>query len=119
MARGFKIDTSHMQARLRELPRKVDTAVDATMQLYAARGEATMKNSAPWQDQTSNARNGLFTKTIHQRNRKYGIVFAHSVPYGIWLEVRWSGKYAVISPTINQMGPEVMKTLNNMLGKIK
>jgi hypothetical protein len=36
------------------------------------------------------------------------IVLSHGVPYGIWLEVRFSGKYAIVTPAIPYWGPKVM-----------
>lgn len=71
-----------------------------------------MRTNARWTDQTSNARNGL--QAIPERPGKgsYRITLTHSVPYGIWLEVRWSGKYGIIPESVRQGGNELMTLLS-------
>lgn len=98
---------------LRTFDTRADRAISAAMSYHASRAVAYAKRNAPWQDQTSNARNGLFATA--QRNRpKYAIIIGHSVPYGVWLEVRWSGRYQIIRPTVDHEGPELMKTVSNL-----
>jgi len=41
------------------------------------------------------------------------------MPYGIWLEVRNSGAYAIILPTIRTKGREVMAGAKDLLRKMK
>jgi hypothetical protein len=79
--------------------------------------ESYMKNNAPWTDRTGNARNGLAARAYESGN-EVGIVLYHQVSYGIWLEVRWSGRYAIINPTIEEMGPRVMQQFSNLLERI-
>jgi hypothetical protein len=87
----------------------MDRVLTAATAYHATRAEAYARSNAPWTDRTSNARNGLFAKA--ERDRPYyRIIVAHSVPYGIWLEVRFSGRYAIIRPTVDHEGPELMKT---------
>jgi hypothetical protein len=77
-----------------------------------------MNFNAPWTDRTGNARQGLAAQAFDE-GANQGIVLFHQVPYGIWLEVRFSGRYAIIEPTIDVMGPQVMESLNNILGEIR
>lgn len=72
------------------------------------------KIHAPWTDQTGNARAGLAARP-YREGKEVGILVYHQVPYGIWLEVRWSGRYAIINPTIEAMAPEVMAKFNRLL----
>jgi len=97
--------------------KRMDQAIKVAIQYHATQAEAYARQNAPWADQTSNARNGLFAKT-NQRGRSYRIIVGHSVPYGVWLEVRWSGRYAIIRPTIDREGPELMRTLSQMLSRM-
>lgn len=78
---------------------------------FARRTEAYAKAHAPWQDRTGDARQGL-TAIGEQRLVRYTITLFHTVDYGIWLEVRWDGKYAIIVPTIEHMGPIFMAEMN-------
>ena len=98
--------------------KKVNDSVMAVLEYKAPEVEAHMKTNAPWQDQTGNARQGLRAEAYNQDDSK-GIVLYGQVPYQIWLEVKNSGEYAVILPTIQVMGPEVMKALEGILGRIK
>lgn len=78
---------------------------------------AYAKKNAPWTDRTGNARAGLHT--AHSIGSNYfELVVAHSVPYGIWLEVRWSGKYAIIGPTIFWGGRLMISRINSTLNRM-
>lgn len=79
--------------------------------------ESYMKINAPWTDRTSNARNGLAARA-YDENDEVGIVLFHQVDYGIWLETRFGGRYAIIDPTIEVMGPKVMARYNRLLERI-
>jgi hypothetical protein len=98
---------------------KVNDAVMAVLEQQAPRVEAHMKYNAPWTDRTGNARQGLRAQAYDSGGDTKGIVLFHQVPYGIWLEVRYSGKYAIILPTIEVMGPQVMASLEKILGRIR
>lgn len=78
--------------------------------------ENYMRTSAPWQDQTGNARNGLFARP-YVSGDEVGIVCGHSVFYGVFLETRFSGRYAVIAPTLEHMGPVVMRRFQRLLDR--
>jgi hypothetical protein len=77
---------------------------------FAAQVENYAQQNARWQDRTGQARRGL-TATGSSSITKYTIDLFHTVDYGIWLEVRWSGRYAIIIPTIEVMGPRFMAFL--------
>jgi hypothetical protein len=68
------------------------------------------QSEAPWEDRTGDARDGL-TAQAKFSFTKYTIVLFHTVDYGIWLEVRWNGRYAIIMPTIETKGHELMGRL--------
>lgn len=89
-------------------------AVEAGLELYvhhfASRVEAYAKEEAPWEDQSGDAREGLQAQA-HTNPLEYVIVLAHGVDYGIWLEVRWGGQYAIIMPTLEYMGDVLMSEL--------
>lgn len=93
---------------------RVNRAMFAAVELHASRSEESARANAPWTDRTGNARSGLRAKPFHAPNR-HGFDLFHSVPYGIWLEVRWSGRYAIIEPTIRHQGVEAMRTVAALL----
>jgi len=114
MARGksFQWDDAVIVDTLGVMDASVDRFLTAVMGKHAPDAEAYAKREAPWTDQTSNARNGLFAvPDFSERPNSYRIVVGHSVPYGVWLETRWAGRYSVLIPTVRAEGEEVMKTI--------
>lgn len=105
-------------ANIDDFDNKIDRLMTAATELHATRAEAYARANAPWNDQTSNARNGLKAVAVHERH-KHAIVVHHSVDYGIWLEVRWEGRYAIIDPTIRHEGVEVMRTVGALLATMR
>lgn len=81
------------------------------MEKWAAIAEETAQRDASWQDRTGSARAGL-TAEGHTRGFYHFIELFHTVDYGIWLEIRWNGKYAVIEPTLRKIGPAMMAHLS-------
>lgn len=72
-----------------------------------------MRANAKWTDRTANARNGLRAYPVHL-GHEYMVILSHGVPYGIWLEVRWSGKYGVIPDAVRTGGQEFMGLLSTL-----
>ena len=97
---------------------KLLAMIDSTMQYWAPRVESYMKTNASWTDRTGNARNGLAARA-YREGKEAGIVLYHQVPYGIWLEVANSGRYAIINPTIESQGPMVMEDFKGRLTRMK
>lgn len=115
---SFKWDAGTLNRNIDELNIKLDRAIHALNEFEATRGMAYMKTNAPWTDRTGAARNGLHTTTDYPR-KQYVIVFAHSVSYGIWLEVANSGDYRIIMPSVENIGHEYVRSLSNLMGKIR
>ena len=87
---------------------------------YTAPQLATyMKTNAKWTDRTGNARNGLGAK-VEVSGNKVAIVLFHSVPYGVFLELRWGGRYAIIKPTMaiggRMFADNISKLMFNKVG---
>lgn len=82
---------------------------------YANRMEIWAKQNAPWTDRTGMARAGL--RAIPEQNP--GIVgeifLTHSVPYGIWLEISYGGRWAIISKAVDYWGPIVWRGIQGMM----
>lgn len=123
-----------LRPRVRALDPKISEGVRAIMEYQAPQCQNYMRENAPWEDQTGNARNGLFAQAYSTggggRGRDaggrftagstaaHGIVLYGSVPYQIWLEVRFSGRYAIIVPTVERKGPDVMRMVNKLLARL-
>ena len=107
-------DDRNLIIALETFEQRIDMMIRFIVDYHATEGEARMKLDAPWTDRTSAARNGLHTVTSHSPGH-YTITFAHSVHYGIWLEVKFSGRDAVIMPTVISQGQALMSDLNKRL----
>lgn len=75
------------------------------------------RTNAPWTDRTGLAREGLVAE-VTNANGSLEIDLMHTEEYGIWLEIRWGAKYAIIIPTIETMGPKLYDKMNDMFGEI-
>lgn len=82
-----------------------DTILDVGVEALA-----WAKANAPWDDRTGAARAGLDVDVDSSRN-DITLTLFHTVDYGEWLETRWSGRYAIIMPTLEKFGPEIKRRL--------
>lgn len=71
------------------------------MHRLAAAMEEYAEARAPWQNRTWKARKGLYGYADKVEDDKFvaGVAHGPEVDYGIWLETRWNGRYAIIAPT--------------------
>lgn len=116
-ASTIRITKDEITPRLKAMPAKLDAGLAALMAMQSQKVQTAARNDAPWQDQTGNARQGLTAKAFKDE-RGHGIVLFHTMPYGIWLETRWSGRYQVIVPTIQTQGPQVMDSVKTLMARL-
>lgn len=88
---------------LEDLMPRIDAAVGLAFDAAEPIGTSYARQNAPWKDRTGNARNGLFARHVSDPMVMHTLVIYHSMHYGIFLEFRWSGKYAIIGPTTIHM----------------
>lgn len=70
---------------------------------------AYAKENAPWTDDTTNARQGLQGAVTWSDPEHFTIFLGHGddISYGVWLEVKQGGKFAIIVPTIMAFAPQL------------
>ena len=74
------------------------------------------KTNAPWTDRSGNARAGLTcTPRSEDGGNAFELIMAGSMFYQIFLETRFSGKYAILMPTVLAMGKVLMKRIERRL----
>lgn len=117
MSSRIEIDMGTIEARIKTIPPRLDQLIAITVANGAQKGQAMLKANAPWTDRTGMARTGL-SSTYYRGTGQHTIVMAHAVHYGIWLEIKNSGEYQVIMPTVRETGRGVMKDLRGLLGKL-
>ena len=62
--------------------------------------ETYAKQNAPWTDRTANPRQSLWCRPMRISDDAVAIILSHGMDYGIWLEICWQGRYAIIWPTL-------------------
>lgn len=78
------------------------------------------KTNAPWTDRTANARAGLHSKVeTSNDNTTFDLIVAHTVYYGLWLEVRFSGKFGIIMPTVNYVGSLMLDRIASSIQRLE
>lgn len=86
---------------------------------FAKECEAYMKANAPWEDRTGDARSELTAAADgNEVKGTLGIVLAHGVDYGVFLEFKYGGRDAIIGPTMEVMGPQLMARMSGLLDRV-
>ena len=114
----LEIDMKPLITGVTQLDNKIDRAVAGVVLNRSHQAVGWMKSNARWRDRTGAARAGLRTETSHVPKKSHTIHLMHSVAYGIWLEVRWAGRYAIIEPAIRDQGKKLMVTLNKLMARL-
>lgn len=70
--------------------------------------EAYAKYNAPWADRTGAAREGL-TAEVSVELDEVTLTLFHTVDYGEWLETIQDGQFAIIMPTLEALGAEIVR----------
>lgn len=118
MASGMKFDMSQMLQGLSECESKTLAAVHKYADTSAGKLESHAKVHAPWQNHTGDARRRLKGDSLPVENG-FKLRLAHGVEYGIWLEVANERRFAIIEPTIRQVGSsEIMPGFNRLLDRL-
>jgi len=113
---GIVMDRNDLLKTIPALVPFVDRVIAGAMKFQEPRAENYMKTNAPWTDRTTNARNGLAARYTGVNDKgEHELLLFHQVDYGIWLEVKNDGKYAIILPTVKEFGPKVMQTVKGLL----
>jgi hypothetical protein len=88
---------------------KVGVAVRAVAEYIAQKTQAEMRQGAPWEDRTGNARTGLFSVVEDAAKDLVTIWLSHghTVYYGVFLELAHGKQYAIIMPTIEANLPVI------------
>lgn len=115
---------------------RVKEAERRVAQYWSAVIEADAKQSAPWTDRTANARQSLRAYLGDEVPSKFGapdaneypaptdlardvvsLYLSHGMEYGVQLETRFNGRYAVILPTLQKHYPAISRMLRGIFGR--
>jgi hypothetical protein len=96
-----------------KIAKKLVASSVALAQDWAETLEADMRENAPWHDRTSHARQGL-KGTASFDGDEILIRLSHSVDYGVYLEFKHDGKYAILKPTGEANSARIYKTFKEL-----
>lgn len=113
----FRIDFNDLLGGLNRFDSKAEIAMAMYVDTAALTLQDYMRDNAPWTDRTGQARQRL-TATASKVAKGYQITLAQGVDYGVFLELAHEKRFAIIQPTINTKGPEVMSGFKNLLGRL-
>ncbi len=106
-----------LEKKIEEYGRKVITAVLAVAEYIATEAQNDMRNNAPWTDRTGNARSALFSFAEEVGGDVVHLYLSHgsAINYGVFLEKKYGGRYAIIIPTMQRIMPRLKKMLRDLL----
>lgn len=103
---GYKVKLDTLTPALRAFDSQAAKGIALGMKWGESKAEQYARVNAPWEDRTGNARNGLSARYSHS-GKTHRLILFHRMDYGIWLETRFSGRFAIIVPTLRAIGPEL------------
>lgn len=113
----IKIDASDLQSGFEDFGVKVKAATKIYAETVAKSFESYAKANRPWTDRTGRARQGLTGSTEDITNGER-VIIAHTVDYGIMLEMGHEKRYAILEPTVRLKGPEAIKGLSHLFDRL-
>lgn len=113
MASGLKFDPAQMLRGLDNLQQRQLYALETAGKAGAAQMERHAKDHAPWQDRTGLARTSIQGAC---ERREYGvrITLSGGVYYAVYLEYAMGKRWAILWPTIAQLGPEILRQIGGL-----
>ena len=124
---GNKIvwDTTVVDARLLAYIGKVQEALVRIAKYFEPILQNYAIENAPWTDRTANARQSLrayigtdapagYPSSQQLAKEVVELFLSHGVYYGIFLETRFAGQFAIIYPTLQQHAPEIQRMLREV-----
>lgn len=105
-----------MIAALTDYQNKVLGAIGAVADYIAPIMETFAKQNASWTDRTGNARQSLHGFVEEVSKEIIDIYLSHGMDYGIYLETRFQGRFAIIYPTLEAHFAQIMQMLQGIFG---
>lgn len=119
-----------MRYNTAELGPHYNEFLDDQIKEAAVEGTVYMKGHAPWKDNTGNRKDRIPgaarallsaepTDSALEHNHSHKeITFSHGVWYGIFLETKRHGKFAIIMPAVKAVAESLMAKLEDSLARV-
>ena len=113
----FEMNSKQLQDGMKKLDERAEEAILMYGKDQSKVLESYAKEHAPWTDMTTMARKSLRGDAMKIENGGR-ITLSHGVEYGIWLELANEKRYAIVKPTIETKGKDVLNGYANLLNKM-
>jgi hypothetical protein len=110
----WKRSPDHLAQAIRTYGEKVEQSALAAADNLARQAALEMRQEAPWQDQTGEARRSLFGRAWQSPDGKVTLTLGHGVDYGIYLEFKNGGRFAIVGPTLLRLYPELEAAMRSI-----
>ena len=112
------LDYKEVYTNLEKLKSKFEGAVESLCESGAEKMESYAKENRPWTDRTGRARQSL-KGSWEGSGTSYKIQIAHGVSYGVYLEMGKQRSYAILGPTLQEVGyGQIMPAFQNLVNKL-
>ncbi len=102
-----------VEQNMRGYPRVVRRAIAAVSRRHARKMVRYARTNAKWTDRTGQARKRLFAQ-VEINGERVIINLSHGVFYGLFLEIKNQGRFAIIWPTIRATQNDFMDDLQGI-----
>ncbi|GIM32710.1 hypothetical protein [Paraclostridium bifermentans] len=110
---GFKLNLDPIANELIKLEIKSRASLGLLGDSIAKDMEAYAKTNRPWGDISGDARDRLHGDSQNLGN-KVRCSISHGIDYGVYLEMCNEGKYRILKPTIDAVGPKAVRGLDRI-----
>lgn len=116
---GLSVDVGSITAMVKAMD-MAETKLRIALKLLADTASKKMeewaKENAPWENRTSNARQGLLGEGYWENEDVLVCAIMHQVDYGIWLELAMEKKYAILEQAMSQHSGELLAQYKKLVG---
>lgn len=113
----FQYKPGSLRRNLRAFDGNIYALVAGVVDYSGDKAVTYMKTAAPWRDRTGNARQTLQAHGEHT-TEEHSIHLYGGMPYQIWLEIRWGGKWGIIKRAVLIQGLATMNRLKGLMTKL-
>jgi hypothetical protein len=114
---AFTFKPGSLKRNLRAFDGDINALVAGVVDFSSDKARTYMKTNAPWTDRTGNARQTLNSHAEHT-TEYHEIHLYGGMPYQIFLEVRWAGRFAIIGPAVKFQGLATMNRLRGLVARL-
>lgn len=104
--------------KLKEFTPKLKAALALDSQNIAKEMEKWAKENASWADRTAHARLFLKSTVKWTNTNTLMVAMSHNVDYGVYLELAYEGKYAILERAITEFAPQFQEGWKKIIDSV-